>query len=151
MGEDQNRYGTQTDGNRFSRFTGGMVLMDAYHMPTGCGTWPAWWQNGPNWPYGGEIDILEGVNAFEQNQVSLHTGAGCTMPTDLNNNQLATMTTGNYNSYDCASYNTANQGCGARDEKDGSAYGTGFNNNNGGVYASELPHSKASSHLLILD
>jgi hypothetical protein len=112
-----------------------MVLMDAYHMPTGCGTWPAWWQNGPNWPYGGEIDILEGVNAFEQNQVSLHTGPGCTMPTNLNSNQLATMTTGNYNSYDCSSANTANQGCGARDEVDTTSYGTGFNNNKGGVYA----------------
>lgn len=21
-------------------FTGGLVLMDAVHMPTGCGTWP---------------------------------------------------------------------------------------------------------------
>jgi len=116
-------------------FTGGMVLMDAYHMPTGCGTWPAWWQNGPNWPLGGEIDILEGVNAFEQNQVSLHTGRGCTMPSNLNNNMLATLTTGNYNSYDCSSDNTANQGCGARDEVDTTSYGTGFNNNKGGVYA----------------
>ena len=31
-------------------FNGGLILMDSVHMPTGCGTWPAWWANGPNWP-----------------------------------------------------------------------------------------------------
>ena len=31
-------------------------------MPTGCGTWPAYWLCGENWPYKGEIDIIEGVN-----------------------------------------------------------------------------------------
>ncbi|EIW68023.1 hypothetical protein TREMEDRAFT_57424 [Tremella mesenterica DSM 1558] len=116
-------------------FTGGMVLMDAYHMPTGCGTWPAWWQNGPNWPNGGEIDILEGVNAFTQNQVSLHTGSGCKMPNNLNNNQLGSLTTGGFDSYNCASYETSNQGCGVRDGTNDNSYGTGFNNVNGGVYA----------------
>ncbi|WRT64063.1 uncharacterized protein IL334_000991 [Kwoniella shivajii] len=120
-------------GNRV--FTGGLVLMDAYHMPDGCGTWPAWWQNGPNWPEGGEIDILEGVNAFTQNQVSLHTGQGCTMPSDLNSNQVGSLTTGSYNSYDCSSTNTANQGCGVRDETTQNAYGSGFNSIGGGVYA----------------
>jgi len=25
-----------------------LLLMDASHMPTGCGVWPAWWSNGPN-------------------------------------------------------------------------------------------------------
>lgn len=116
-------------------WTGGMVLMDAVHMPTGCGTWPAWWQNGPNWPYGGEIDILEGINTFTQNQVSLHTGSGCTIPSDTNNNQLGTLTTGSFNSYDCASYDTSNQGCGVRDQTSDNSYGADFNNVGGGVYA----------------
>lgn len=71
------------------RFTGGLVLMDAWHMPTGCGTWPAWWMNGPNWPYGGEIDILEGVNEFSQNQVSVHTGSGCRIPWNTNELQVS--------------------------------------------------------------
>jgi hypothetical protein len=118
-------------------FTGGLVLMDAVHMPTGCGTWPAWWQNGPNWPYGGEIDILEGVNAFTENQVSLHTGSGCTMPSNQNDLQLGTLTTGSFNSYDCASYDTSNQGCGVRDQTNDNSYGASFNNVGGGVYASE--------------
>ncbi|WOO84688.1 putative glycosidase [Vanrija pseudolonga] len=116
-------------------WTGGMVILDAAHMPTGCGTWPAWWQNGPNWPEGGEIDILEGVNDNTNNQVSLHTGVGCTMPNNLESNQLGTMSTGNFNPYDCSSANTQNQGCGVIDRKSANSYGAGFNSAGGGVYA----------------
>lgn len=118
-------------------WTGGMVIMDAVHMPTGCGTWPAWWQNGPNWPIGGEIDILEGANAFSENQVSLHTDNGCTMPSDAGNGQSGQFTTGNYDSFNCASYATSNQGCGVRAVGQENTYGPGFNSINGGVYASE--------------
>ena len=114
-----------------------MVIFDAAHMPAGCGTWPAWWQNGPNWPNGGEIDILEGVNAFSQNQVSLHTASGCTMPSNINDNQKAQLTTGNFDSYNCASYETANQGCGARDMTSEPSYGAPFNAAGGGVYVCE--------------
>jgi hypothetical protein len=112
-----------------------MVIMDAYHMPYGCGTWPAWWQNGPNWPYGGEIDILEGVNAFTQNQVSLHTGSGCRMPGNQNDNQYGSLTTGWFDSYNCASYETGNEGCGVRDGSGAASYGKAFNDVGGGVYA----------------
>lgn len=128
---NRGRKSVRIHGNRV--WTGGMVMMDAVHMPAGCGTWPAWWQNGPNWPEGGEIDILEGVNAFTKNQVSLHTGRGCTMPNNLNDNQLGTMTTGNFDSFDCSSANTANQGCGVHD-KSTQSYGDGFNEIGGGVY-----------------
>lgn len=112
--------------------------MDAYHMPYGCGTWPAWWQNGPNWPYGGEIDILEGVNAFTQNQVSLHTGSGCRMPGNQNDNQYGSLTTGWFDSYNCASYETGNEGCGVRDGSGAASYGKAFNDVGGGVYARKL-------------
>lgn len=31
------------------------------------------WTLGPNWPYNGEIDIIEGVNDAAYNIMSLHT------------------------------------------------------------------------------
>jgi hypothetical protein len=43
-------------------------------------TWPAVWEVGDNWPYGGEVDIVEGVNDQAPNRATLHTGPGCTMP-----------------------------------------------------------------------
>ena len=36
-------------------YTHGMFVLDLVHMPWGCGTWPAYWLLGPNWPYTGEI------------------------------------------------------------------------------------------------
>jgi hypothetical protein len=27
-----------------------LVVLDVEHMPTGCGTWPAFWMVGPKWP-----------------------------------------------------------------------------------------------------
>ncbi|KAK1228831.1 hypothetical protein PQX77_008126 [Marasmius sp. AFHP31] len=46
------------------------------HVPTGCGTWPAFWTNGSAWPFDGE---LEGVHDYSANQATLHTEASCTL------------------------------------------------------------------------
>ncbi|KAH9891115.1 concanavalin A-like lectin/glucanase domain-containing protein [Cubamyces lactineus] len=113
-------------------YTGGLVVLDAVHMPTGCGTWPAFWSNGPNWPAGGEIDMVEGVNDYTNNQVTLHTNSGCSMPSSdpnaLNITGTLVATT------DCAAAETGNAGCGVRGSQTNS-YGATFNDIGGGVYA----------------
>ncbi|CEP16945.1 hypothetical protein [Parasitella parasitica] len=35
----------------------GLFRLDLEYIPTGCGTWPAFWMVGPNWPNSGEIDV----------------------------------------------------------------------------------------------
>ena len=58
-------------------YNSGLFLLYLEHMPTGCGTWPAWWSFGPNWPNSGEIDIIEGVDKQTKDQSTLHTNPGC--------------------------------------------------------------------------
>lgn len=37
-------------------YNSGLVIVDLEHMPGGiCGTWPAFWMVGPDWPTNGEI------------------------------------------------------------------------------------------------
>ncbi|KAJ7218123.1 glycoside hydrolase family 16 protein [Mycena pura] len=112
-----------------SAYGDSVLLLDLWHMPTGCATWPAWWtvsKTGP-WPHGGEIDIIEGVNRNVRNLASLHTTANCSMPKTREQKGLTVST-------DCdASYND-NQGCGVEFNKT-SSYGDGFNSNGGGYYA----------------
>jgi hypothetical protein len=130
----------QVTGNRNSvriqtqySFTGGLVIMDSVHMPTGCGTWPAFWTNGPTWPTTGEIDIVEGVNNYTNNQATVHTGSGCTLPSNVTTTlDISGSLVGNTN---CAAVQTNNEGCGFRSNQSDS-FGAGFNNNGGGVFAS---------------
>ncbi|CAE6457911.1 unnamed protein product [Rhizoctonia solani] len=127
---------TQVTGNRKSVrissqyiMNGGLAILDAVHMPYGCGTWPAWWTaDVSTWPYNGEIDILEGVNGYTRNQASLHTAAGCTISTDYGSTGTLAAST------NCAAYETANQGCGQLGTAS-NGYGKPFNDNGGGVYA----------------
>ncbi|KAJ6569681.1 concanavalin A-like lectin/glucanase domain-containing protein [Mycena capillaripes] len=123
-------------------FTGGLVIMDSVHMPTGCATWPAFWSNGPNWPIGGEIDIVEGVNDYTDNQATIHTGPGCSLPTD-NPAQLGASASAVTGGTDCAAATSGNAGCGMRSASDVS-FGSGFNGNGGGVYAMKWDSSGIS-------
>lgn len=43
--------------SRLSYTNSALVLLDLEHMPVGCGTWPAFWMFGPDWPNNGEIDV----------------------------------------------------------------------------------------------
>jgi len=115
-----------------SQFNGGLVIMDSVHMPTGCGTWSAFWSNGPNWPDGGEIDIVEGVHDYTNNQATIHTDVGCTLPSSSSNALAISGTV--VGGTDCAALTTGNQGCGIRASTNNS-FGAGFNANGGGVYA----------------
>ncbi|KAL7272357.1 hypothetical protein RUND412_004838 [Rhizina undulata] len=115
-----------------ARFQHGLFLLDVSHMPGGiCGTWPAFWTYGDDWPNNGEIDIIEGVNLNTQNSISLHSSDSCTVG--------ATSQSGTANTLNCYAYATGqstNAGCGTTDTRT-SSYGTGFNDVGGGLYAME--------------
>ncbi|KAK7044432.1 putative laminarinase [Favolaschia claudopus] len=116
------------------QFTTAVTIFDVTHMPQGCGTWPALWAVGNNWPNEGEIDILEGVNDQSPNQASLHTSSGCTMP----GNQVQTGSSVGGNN--CDAIATSDTGCGVK-FNDATSYGPTFNNNGGGWFALERTNS----------
>ncbi|KAJ1311528.1 hypothetical protein OPQ81_010012 [Rhizoctonia solani] len=141
----------QVSGNRKSvrlhsrtTYNGALVILDAVHMPYGCGTWPAFWSNGPNWPNGGEIDIVEGVNDYQTNQASLHTKSGCTIPEQYGSSGTLAA------SLNCAAGETGNQGCGQLNSKPNN-YGKAFNDNGGGVYAMKWDKSGISVYFFPRD
>ncbi|KAF7293359.1 Glycoside hydrolase family 16 protein [Mycena kentingensis (nom. inval.)] len=108
-----------------------VTVHDIAHMPTGCGTWPAVWEFGGEWPGGGEVDILEGVNDQGPNQSALHTGPNCTMPAERDEFE-----TGTPIQIDCDATHNFNQGCVVQTPSDAS-YGPAFNEVGGGWYAME--------------
>jgi len=111
-------------------FTTGLVIIDLDHMPGSvCGSWPAFWTVGGNWPYNGEIDIIEGVNNGGTNQITLHTNSGCSASGQRN-------MTGRSVGDNCDVAATGNAGCGVTITK-ANSYGTPFNNAGGGAYAME--------------
>ncbi|KAH2081038.1 hypothetical protein KXV25_001538 [Aspergillus fumigatus] len=113
-------------------YTHGLIILDLEHMPGGiCGTWPAFWMLGPDWPSHGEIDIIEGVNTQPVNQMTLHSTDGCSI---ANGGFTGTLLTSNC--YDYAPSQDTNAGCGIA-ATSSRTYGTGFNNAGGGIYATE--------------
>ncbi|KAF7948025.1 hypothetical protein EAE96_009093 [Botrytis aclada] len=112
----------------------GLFIADIAHMPGSiCGVWPAFWLVGPNWPYGGEIDVIEGVNLAGTNSMTLHTGPGCVINT-AGSQPGITLSDPNCNS------NSGYNGCGVLTNK-ANSYGNGFNSAGGGVYAMQWESS----------
>jgi len=109
------------------QYNGGLVVLDAVHMPVCCGCWPAFWSVGPNWPNNGEMDIVEGVDFANQNEMSIHTGNGCTMPIDFGG--TGTLAAGT----NCYAYVAGNTGCGIINSGP-NTYGEGYNSIGGGVH-----------------
>lgn len=87
------------------------------------------WTVGPNWPNGGEIDIIEGVNEQSRNKPAFHVGVDCRI---TGAGQTGKLTTSNCYVYD--PNQPTNAGCGAEDLQE-SSYGRKFNEAGGGVYA----------------
>ncbi|KAJ9484101.1 hypothetical protein VN97_g9281 [Penicillium thymicola] len=101
-----------------------LVIADIAHMPgSACGTWPAFWSVGKNWPSDGEIDIIEGVNMADHNEIVMHTAGTCSVTdTDM---------TGSVNATGCGE-DLGTVGC--KIEGHEGSYGTSFNKQKGGVY-----------------
>lgn len=112
---------------------GSVFVWDAAHIPSGCSVWPSFWTRGPNWPAGGEIDVLENVNLAPANQMTLHTTPGCTQPQGVT--QLGQTTTA-----DCSLGANSSEGCTVV-EKQANSFGDGFNNAGGGVWATQFDES----------
>ncbi|KAF8830009.1 hypothetical protein HHX47_DHR2000277 [Lentinula edodes] len=104
------------------------MVLDIAHMPEGCGTWPALWTYGPNWPSTGEIDIMEGTfNSYLNNDCG----------TDLRNHIQAPIRTqtGTVLNDDCAAADDGNDGCGV--EFAANTFGPSFNAAGGGWFGME--------------
>jgi len=101
----------------------GLFILDVAHVPTGPGTWPAWWMYGPNWPYNGEFDMFEIVNAGTESKTSIHTSKGCEMPQVPGIDNGGRGWTGPGDS--------GNDGAGVF----GNSAGSALNNMGGGIYA----------------
>ena len=82
---------------------------------------------------GGEIDIFEGVNMQSTNQMVLHTGPQCTMPSGLPQ-------TGTAQGRDCTSFPGHNSGCAVTDANPKS-YGKPFADSGGGVWVTQFEPS----------
>ncbi|KAH8929404.1 glycoside hydrolase family 16 protein [Atractiella rhizophila] len=106
---------------------GSLVVLNAWHVPFGCSVWPAFWLVGPNWPNGGELDILEGARNQANNQATLHTTAGCTLRTPMAGS-------GQVLQSDCNTAVNSNAGCGVLDTS-ANSYGQGASNVQGGIWA----------------
>ncbi|KAF8341316.1 glycoside hydrolase family 16 protein [Cantharellus anzutake] len=129
------------------QYTGGLIILDAVHMPIGCGTWPAFWSVGPaNWPNNGEIDVIEGVHFATRNQMSIHTTAGCTMP--ANYGASGYLASSGPQATNCDVVASGGTGCGIVSPTPND-YGTGFNSNGGGVYAMKWDTSSGGSGISV--
>ncbi|KIW63839.1 hypothetical protein PV04_08811 [Phialophora macrospora] len=114
-------------------------ITDIRHHPGGvCGVWSAYWLVGPNWPWGGEIDLLENINLATTNKYVLHTGANLAV-SNFSDPAIANSTgmdiRGHFSNLNCSAAAEGNVGCVV--EGQNNTFGTEFNSNGGAVIALE--------------
>ena len=85
---------------------------------------------------------MEGVHTSSQNQMTLHTTAGCTLSQPMN-------ATGRILTTDCDVAADSNIGCGVQDRSERS-YGKGFNEVGGGVYVTYWDESGISIWMFLV-
>ncbi|KUJ10844.1 uncharacterized protein LY89DRAFT_595666, partial [Mollisia scopiformis] len=103
-------------------WTHGLVITDLNNMPGGvCGVEARHWEL----MYLGEIDIIGGVNNAAYNQMTLFTQSTCSVAGD---GQIGTS-----QSTDCSS----SSGCSVLYDSDPTSFGNNFDNNGGGVFATQ--------------
>lgn len=109
----------------------GLFIVDLKHMPgSACGSWPAFWTVGPNWPEDGEIDIIESVNLITNSQIVLHTEGSCSVSAKPMSGSLIRTECGSVAGTEGCLVNAGSGTC-----------GTPFNAAGGGMYAMEWTKS----------
>lgn len=126
-------------------YDSGLFIIDVEHMPTGCGTWPAFWMYGEDqahlWPTWGEFDMIEAVHNRSSISTTLHTGPGCTqteIKPGVHFSQAWQTSTSGALADNCdvsAPNQDMNQGCAQHGRKASS--GKAFNSQSGGTFAAE--------------
>eukprot|EP00425_Heterocapsa_triquetra_P044184 CAMPEP_0195074622 /NCGR_PEP_ID=MMETSP0448-20130528/17685_1 /TAXON_ID=66468 /ORGANISM="Heterocapsa triquestra, Strain CCMP 448" /LENGTH=522 /DNA_ID=CAMNT_0040106901 /DNA_START=16 /DNA_END=1584 /DNA_ORIENTATION=- len=120
----------------------GLFILDLDHVPTGCGTWPAFWMYGEDethiWPKWGEYDIFESMHNLTNVMTTLHTTEGCDQSTVAPGTFKRMDGAAGHPAADCnteAKGQYHNQGCPqlGPDRTSGNA----FNADGGGTFAAE--------------
>lgn len=118
----------------------GLFVWKVHHMPAGCGNWSALWTVGNDWPNGGEIDVVEGVNLQTNNGIALHTGDSCNMydSTDEFNGKWQRHWESDIELRNCSAFATSeNYGC-AIQSNNSNSYGNNLNDIGGGYFVMEM-------------
>lgn len=130
-------YGVNRSSVRISsqtEYNMGLFILDVEMAPWGCGVWPAFWTVGSGeWPWNGEIDIIEGVHNNEYNQITWHTAPGCNLTQGTNFSGTIVQTNG-VDNLQCDAFINNNAGCGVT-EWSRASYGPFFDAQEGGVFA----------------
>jgi len=124
----------------------GLFVADIDHIPTGCGTWPAFWMYGEDsqhiWPRWGEYDIIEGLHEDTTAMTTLHTTDNCNQASVDEGDDFdsrwelgAAPGVAADNCFVGAKNQWNNQGCSQEGPKD--SMGANFNMKGGGTYAAE--------------